>query len=71
MGVALPSLSVQLGLNFAADLPELFASKEMGEDALRVLGNYLKIRTRTQADVSAEVPLVRAATRWSRRIAPN
>ena len=57
MGVAMPSRTIQLGLNFAADLPELFASKEMGEDALRVLGD-------------TEIPLVRAATRWSRRISP-
>ena len=68
MGVALPSRTLQLGLNFAADLPELFAGKEMGEDALRVLGDYLKIHTRIQADVNAEVPLVRAATRWSVRM---
>lgn len=68
MGVALPSRTLQLGLNFAADLPELFAAKEMGEDALRVLGDYLKHQTRIQADVSVEVPLVRAATRWSRRL---
>lgn len=31
MGVALPSRTLQLGLNFAADLPELFAGKEMGK----------------------------------------
>ena len=70
MGVALPSRTVQLGLNFAADLPELFAGKEMGEDALRVLGDYLKLQTRIQTDVNVEVPLVRAATRWSRRVGP-
>ncbi len=68
MGVDLPSRTRQLGLNFAADLPELFAGKEMGEDALRVLGDYLKLQTRIQADVTAEAPLVRAATRWSRRL---
>jgi hypothetical protein len=68
MGVALPSRTLQLSLNFAADLPELFAGKEMGEDALRVLGDYLKLQTRIQADVTTEVPLLRAATRWSRRL---
>jgi len=71
MGVDLPSRTLQLGLNFATDLPELFAGKEMGEDALRVLGDYLKLQTRIQADVTAEVPLVRAATRWSRRLSLN
>lgn len=68
MGVALPSRTLQLSLNFAADLPELFVGKEMGEDALRVLGDYLKLQTRIQTDVTAEVPLLRAATRWSRRL---
>jgi hypothetical protein len=68
MGVALPSRTLQLGLDFATALPELFAGKEMGEDALRVLGDYLKLHTRIQADVNAEVPLVRAATRWSLRM---
>ena len=71
MGVELRSRTLQLGLNFAADLPELFAGKEMGEDALRVLGDYLTLQTRIQADVTAEVPLVRAATRWSRRLSLN
>ena len=68
LGVALPSGTLQLGLNFAADLPELFAGKEMGEDALRVLGQYLKLFRRIQTDVATELPLLRAATRWSTRM---
>ena len=55
-------------MNFATELPELFAGKAMGEDALRLLGEYLKLYARIQADVSAEVPLVRAAARWSVRL---
>ena len=68
MGVALPSRTLQLGLNFARELPELFASKGMGEDALRILSKYLKLYTHIQAEISAEVVLVRAAARWSARI---
>ena len=68
LGVDLPSGKLQLGLNFATELPELFAGKAMGEDALRVLGEYLKLYARIQADVSAEVSLVRAATRWAVRL---
>jgi hypothetical protein len=45
MGVALPTRAVQLGLNFSETLPELFGGKEMGEDALRVLNEYLKLHT--------------------------
>ena len=36
MGFELQSHAVQLGLNFTAVTPELFAGKEMGEDALHV-----------------------------------
>ena len=68
LGVKLPSRVIQLGLNFAADLPELFASKEMGEDALRVLGEYLKLHARIRAAARTEVPIVRAAIRWSGRL---
>ena len=37
----------------------------MGEDALCVLGEYLKLYARLQTDVGAEVPLVRDAMRWA------
>lgn len=64
MGFELKSQAVQLGLNFSEAAPELFAGKEMGEDALCVLGQYLKLFTRLQADMSVEIPLLREATRW-------
>lgn len=56
---------VQTGLNFANSLPELFAGKERGEDALRVLREGLKIRARILADISTELPHVRAALKWA------
>ena len=68
MGAALPSRAFQLGLNFSDTLPELFGGKEMGEDALRVLGDCLKLYTRIEDDVSAEIPLLRSATRWAMRM---
>ena len=68
LGVEVPTKTLQLGLNFADGLPELFAGKEMGEDALRVLGEYLKLYTRIRADVAAEAPLLRSAVTWSRRL---
>ena len=68
MGVELPARTLQPELNFATELPELFTGKEMGEDALRVLGEYLKHSSRIRADVVVEAPLVRAATRWSARL---
>jgi len=65
IGVDLRAKSLQLGLNFAEKLPELFTGKEMGEDALRVLNDYLKLYSRMRSDVQARLPLVRAAARWA------
>ena len=64
MGFELKSQAVQLGLNFSKAAPELFGGKEMGEDALRVLGQYLKLFSRIQTDMRTEIPLLRNATRW-------
>jgi len=65
LGVALPSGELQLGLDFTSRLPELFAGQEMGEDALRVLRDCLRIRQRICTDVAAELPHVRAAVKWA------
>lgn len=62
LGFELPSRTLQLGLNFDTESPELFAGNEMGEDALRVLGEYLKLHKRIQETVSTELPLVKEAT---------
>lgn len=37
----------------------------MGEDALRVLRECLKIRVRILADISTELPHVRDAVKWA------
>ena len=68
MGVALPERKVQLGLNFAETLPELFTGPEMGDDALRLLGKYLMLFARIQSDLRAEIPLVRSAAQWAKRV---
>lgn len=70
MGMDLRSQVLQPGLNFTQTTPELFDGTEMGEDAFRVLGRYLKLATRIQAEVSAEVPLLRNAARWASRLKP-
>ncbi len=61
LGVAIPSRMLQPSLNFRASLPELFAVTEMGEDALRVLKNYLTAREAIQREVKNEVPQLRTA----------
>ena len=67
LGVNVPSRTVQLGLNFADTLPELFAGREMGEDVLRVLHDYLKLHARILDLIQGELPLLRATTRWATR----
>jgi hypothetical protein len=63
LGAPLTGGEVQTGLNFSDSLPELFAGKDMGEDALRVLRDILKIRARILADLAAELPHVRTSAR--------
>ena len=65
LGVPLVGGEVQTGLDFSDALPELFAGKEMGEDALRVLRECIATRTRILAEVSAELPRVRSAVKWA------
>jgi hypothetical protein len=36
----------------------------MGEDALHLLNDYLKLYARIPSDIKAELPMVRAAARW-------
>lgn len=68
VGVVVHGTGLQLGLNFADTAPELFAGKEMGEDALRVLNEYRKLYARISADVKAELSQVRAAVAWAKRL---
>jgi hypothetical protein len=68
LGAEMHGKGVQLGLNFSHAAPELFAGQEMGEDALRVLNDYRKLHARITADAKAELPQLRAAVAWSKRI---
>ena len=70
LGIPLTGTEVQTGLNFSNSLPELFPGKEMGEDALRVLRECLKIRARILVDIAAELPHVRAAVKWASTVRP-
>ena len=68
IGIAVPAHALQLGLNFAEKLPELFAGKEMGEDALRVLNAIIPIQTAIRSDVAAELPHLRETVKWAARL---
>jgi hypothetical protein len=68
LGVPVPSKALQLGLNFAEKLPELFGGAEMGEDALRVLNEYISLYGQIRSDLAAEVPRLREAVKWAARL---
>ena len=71
LGVEIHTRMLQPGLNFTVGVPELFGGREMGEDALRVLGEYVKLQARICAEVQAERPLVREALEWTKRLKPS
>ena len=70
LGVEIDTRILQPGLNFSVGAPELFAGREMGEDSIRVFGEYIKLHGRICTDVQAERPMVREALEWGKRLKP-
>lgn len=68
LGSPLLATEVQIGLNFAASSPDLFAGKEMGEDALRLICDYRTRLTLIRSTVDSELPLLKVAIKWSREM---
>jgi hypothetical protein len=71
LGVEIHTRMLQPDLNFSMSAPELFAGPEMGEDALRVLGDYLQLHERIATEVQASRPRLRDALEWSKRVKPG
>ena len=65
LGIPLDAREVQTGLDFSDRLPELFEGKAMGEDALRVLDECLKLEKSILNEVRAELPHVREGVKWA------
>ena len=61
LGFDISGHALQLGLDFSKQVSELFASAEMGEDAMRVLNKCLEIQTGIKDEIARELPLIRAA----------
>ena len=64
LGFPLPATDLQIGLNFGATSPELFAGKEMGEDALRLIIDYRTRLSLIRASVRSELAVLRGAIKW-------
>lgn len=67
LGVHLPSGALQLGLNFAERPAELWTGRDMGEDELRLLKEYLQQLGSLRASIRTELPVTLAAARWGKR----
>ncbi len=68
LGVEIHTRMLQPGLNFTAGVPELFAGREMGEDAQRVLSEYLKLHGRIRTEANTELPSLRSTLAWAKRL---
>ena len=68
LGFPLPATDLQIGLNFAASTPELFAGKEMGEDALRLISDYRTRLTGIFLSVASESRILRDALKWGKEL---
>ena len=66
LGYPLPATELQIGLNFAATSPELFAGKEMGEDALRLISDYRTRLSAIRSTAAAELPVLKGAIKWGK-----
>jgi len=66
LGSPLLATDIQIGLNFAASSPELFAGKEMGEDALRLISDYRTRLAVIRLSVSSELSVLKGAIKWGK-----
>jgi len=66
LGSPFLATDLQIGLNFAASSPELFAGKDMGEDALRLLSDYRTRLSEIRSTMASESHVLRAALKWGK-----
>ena len=66
LGFPLPASDLQIGLNFSAAASELFAGKEMGEDALRLISDYRTRLAEIRLSVTSELPMLKGAITWGK-----
>lgn len=66
LGVPLMARHVQAGLDFQTRPRELFEEKEMGEDALRLLGEYQALLQEVRETVGRERVVLKSSLQWER-----
>ena len=68
LGVPLMSRDVQSGLDFQSRPRELFEGKAMGEDALRLLGEYRGLLQEIGKTVASESKVLKGSLRWAKSL---
>jgi hypothetical protein len=69
LGVPLLARDLQPGLDFTPSSPrELFGGREMGEDAVRLLGEYRTLLGEIRETVSSERLVLKATLRWEKSV---
>jgi hypothetical protein len=68
IGTDLQSACVQPGLDFSPAPAELFGGRDMGEDALRLLGIYLAELKPVLSTVASQAAMLGEAARWAGRM---
>lgn len=72
MGMEVTAVAVQYELDFARRAPELFAGRDMGEDALRVFRQCAEETKEIAEQAAGEAPRLHTAADWaSRRFRPG
>jgi hypothetical protein len=66
LGFILPATELQIGLNFATSSQELFAGKDMGEDALNLLQDYRVRLAAIRLAVGSDLAVLRGAIKWGK-----
>jgi hypothetical protein len=68
LGFPLPATDLQIGLNFTAFSQELFAGRDMGEDALRLISDYRTRLSSIRSSVTSEMHILKGAIKWGREM---
>ena len=68
LGVPLMARDVQAGLDFQSRPRELFEGKAMGEDALRLLGEYRGLLQEIRGTVIRESKVLKGSLRWAKTL---
>ncbi|MEI6376982.1 MAG: hypothetical protein WCO97_07285 [bacterium] len=64
LGFPLPAADLQIGLDFSISSQDLFAGKDMGEDALKLLQDYRTRFAAIRLSVGSESKILRDALKW-------